>query len=137
MRDDDDFKRNGGGRVDAIKKDGRRERRRERRVATIQTRFCARFYDASTTPSRMDIRQKRVMLEREEEETSTKPVGNDDDRDDQYEHEFWKRKPPQTNKRRREEEEEEERIYPRRLRRLATSDRSREKRRTVLRLSIS
>ena len=76
VRDDDDFKRNGGGRVDAIRKrDGRRERRRGgRRVATIQTRFCARFYDASTTPSRMDafVKKAIVMLEREEEETSTK-----------------------------------------------------------------
>merc|ERR1712072_855537 len=81
LRDDDDDKSNnnngGGGLVDATKRDddGRRERRSygRRRVATIRrTRFCARFYDASTTPSRMDafVKKAIVMLRREEEETS-------------------------------------------------------------------
>ena len=71
--------KSGGGGVDA--KRGRRERRRRRRVArfgdaqtTIQTRFCARFYDASTPPSRMDefVKKAILMLRREEEETTTK-----------------------------------------------------------------
>ena len=117
VRDDDDFKRNGGGRVDAIRKrDGRRERRRGgRRVATIQTRFCARFYDASTTPSRMDafVKKAIVMLEREEEETSPKTTTTETtNTNTSFGRGNHKRIKGEGRRRRR-------RIYPRRLRRLA------------------
>ena len=136
VRDDDDFKRNGGGRVDAIKKRTVDERdegeedasRRFRRgfARGFTTRLRRRRGWMHSSKKRLNARKRRG---RNVDENDDDERINDDDRDDQYEHEFWKRK-PQTNKRRRKKKKKKKNISASSAA-IGHFDRSRRERRTV------
>ncbi len=64
-----------------------KKKERKRTMTCTKTKFCARFYDASKTPSQMDgfVRRAIVQLQREEEEDKEEEEEDEKEEDEEEE----------------------------------------------------